>query len=447
VLDFLKRLNQFIVTNSLCNKGDKIIVACSGGADSVVLANALHHAGYTIALAHCNFQLRGKESDEDEAFVKQLSASLNIQFFCIKFNTKAFATDNNLSIQESARKLRYDWFEQLRNEIKFHKIAVAHHANDSVETSLINLIRGTGINGLKGIEAKNGRIIRPLLFAQRSEIEQFAAINHLNFRTDSSNLSNDYLRNAIRNSIIKAIENEQPSFQKIMLQNIQNFNAASKIYNQEIEKKRKSILKQLGNQCKISLPSVINYHSSSTLLFELIYPFGFNHSQALDILSNKIQSGKVFLSATHRAIIHQKNLLITEIAQPNADFYTANNATDVVTLSNGSLLFKEVKYTQETLKATDEFTALLDAKHIKFPLIIRKWQQGDYFYPFGMNGKKKKLSDFFTSKKISLIEKENTWLICSNQHILWVVGMRIDERFKITEATKNILKIEWKKGK
>ncbi len=443
-MTLISRFIDFNLAHQLFNSGDKIVVACSGGCDSMAMAHLFHQQKIKILLAHCNFQLRGDEANGDENFVKQKATEWKIDFQSIKFDTEKFAAENKISIQQAARKLRYDWFEKLLAENDFTKIATAHHLNDNIETVFINLVRGTGIAGLTGIAAQNKKIIRPILFATRNEIENYAAENNLDFRNDSSNNSDDYLRNKIRHHLVPLMKEMNPNFENTMAQNIFNFKEANELIDVILPQKLKKIIVQKKEEWYINLKLLNHQPAAATLLYEAVKPFGFNTSQAFDIFNNKNSiSGTTYFSATHRLLKHQQTWVISKINEQKKSVEYIDEQTQKVVLENGKLTIEKIEWTAENKISTNNSIALLDAKNIDFPLTLRTWKPGDYFYPLGMNTKKKKLSDFFVQQKLSLIEKEKMLLLCSGQRILWVVGMRIDERFKITNSTKKVLKIVW----
>ena len=446
-MNLISRFIDFNATHQLFNNGDGVIVACSGGCDSMVMAHLFYQQKIKILLAHCNFQLRGKEANGDENFVKQQAEAWQIPFHAIHFDTEKFAAENKMSIQQAARKLRYDWFEKLLVENNCTKIATAHHLNDNIETVFINLIRGTGMAGLTGIAAQNKKIIRPILFATRKEIENYAAENNLDFRTDSSNHSDDYLRNKIRHHVVPLMQEMNPNFENTMAQNIFNFKEANELVDVALPQKLKKIIVQKKEEWFINLKLLYHQPAAATLLYEAVKPFGFNTSQAFEIFNNKNSiSGTTYFSATHRLLKHQQTWVISKINEQKKTVEYIDEQTKKVVLEHGKLTIEKIKWTAENKISTDNSIALLDAKNIAFPLTLRSWKTGDYFYPLGMNRKKKKLSDFFVQQKLSLIEKEKTLLLCSGQHILWVVGRRMDERYKITTATKNVLKVGWEKS-
>ncbi|MCW3105235.1 MAG: tRNA(Ile)-lysidine synthase [Bacteroidetes bacterium] len=418
--------------------GDTVLLAVSGGIDSVVMCELFHKAGISFSIAHCNFQLRGKESEGDEAFVKKLAAAYNVPFHSIRFKTNAFAKKNKLSIQVAARNLRYEWFEQLREASGSASIATAHHADDSVETFLINLVRGTGIAGLHGILPKQGKIIRPMLFCNKEAISDFAKKNKLKFRSDSSNDSDKYLRNRIRKSILPALKKLNPSIDTAILKNIEHLSGVEQIFRREILRTKKEILRVKNSTVYISISGLKELDPLPAYLFELLKPYGFNAASIEEIIhSLGTISGKQFTSATHRLIRDRKDLII----QPKEQL-AAESASFTVKKNQRSAEGEGIRLSFSQLPAgtnfsRSEMSASLDLDTLSFPLTIRKWREGDSFQPIGMKGKKK-LSDFFIDRKLSIAQKEDTWLLVSGGEIAWVIGQRIDDRFKVSAQTKKI---------
>jgi tRNA(Ile)-lysidine synthase len=433
----VKLFKSFISNNNLCDKNDTILVTVSGGIDSVVLLDLFFRENYNIALAHCNFKLRNKESDDDELFVKSLCEKYKIKNHFIAFDTKEYATQQGISIEMAARKLRYNWFNKLCNDYNYSKVAVGHHLNDSIETIFINLLRGTGINGITGIAPKNENIIRPLLFATREQIEEYAKLNNLKYRNDSSNKSTVFIRNIIRHKIIPEFKKINPSFEKTMMQNTENLKNASTIFNNHIEKTTRDIVIKNGNQYKISIDKLNNLPEKQTWLFEFLNKFGFSFDNVVNIISKlNTNAGKQFFSNTHQLLIDRDYLLIEEQNKSNRNFI-ANNISELSELPVN--ISVSVVEPENFILDKNQLTANIDLDKIKFPVSIRKWQDGDYFYPLGMN-KKKKLSDFFIDNKINRFAKDKTWIFSDAENrIFWVGGLRIDNRFKVTDNTKNIL--------
>jgi tRNA(Ile)-lysidine synthase len=427
----------------LCGKSGKILLAVRGGADSVVMAELFFRAGYKFGIVHCNFRLRAEESDADEKFVRELALKkYKIPFFVKRFDTKKFAEQHKLSIQEAARELRYAYFEEIRKKEHFSSIATAHHADDSIETFFINLLRGSGISGLSGIPVKQKNIIRPLLFAFRNEIEAYAEKNNITFRTDSSNKDSKYLRNKIRNKLMPVMEQIYPQYRNAVNTSITNLRNTEAIYRSYLEKI--SLLKTNKNGLlTISIKELKKLAPSSHYLFEFISAFGFNKYVCEDICNSLDEvSGKIFLSPTHRLVKDRENLIIEKrnTEEPGQVFFLNEDAKQISIPVKLKLTVK--KSPCLTTFSADKNVALLDKDKLVFPLTIRKWQKGDYFYPLGMKGKKK-LSDFFTDQKFSVIDKANTWLLCSEDKIAWVIGWRIDDHFKINARTQNILEVKW----
>ena len=439
----LVKFLKHIESNSLCNKADKILLAVSGGVDSVVMAELFHRAGFCFEMVHCNFSLRGKESDDDETFIRHLAKNkYNVPCHVKRFDTKAFAAQNKRSIQEAARILRYDYFEEIRKKQKLDYIATAHHADDRIETFFINLLRGSGISGLSGIPVKQKNIIRPMLFAFRNEIEDFAKENNIIYRTDSSNKDNKYLRNKIRNKLMPVLENIYPQYRTAIDTTITNLKNTETIYRGRLEKIQ--LLKANKNGLKtISISELKKLVPASHYLYEFISPYGFNRHVCDDICNSLDEiSGKLFFSPTHRLVKDRKNLILEARTESDNDqiFFLAEG----IKQTDDPLKLRISKKTTTELKtlSTDNNVALLDKDKLVFPLIIRKWKRGDAFYPLGMKNKKK-LSDFFTDNKFSLIDKSNVWLLCSENKIVWIIGHRIDNRYKINERTQNILQVKW----
>ncbi|HOX77587.1 MAG TPA: tRNA lysidine(34) synthetase TilS [Bacteroidales bacterium] len=438
----LDEFTGFITDNLLFSRESRILLAVSGGIDSVVMTDLFHQAGYNFSLAHVNFHLRGDESDRDERFVRKLAAHYQAQIHVNHVDTAGYAKRYGISIQVAARDIRYQWFDELLRQHGFDQVATAHHLDDQVETFLINLARGTGIAGLHGIPVRQGKIVRPLLFATRKQIEDYANAHRLDFIEDSSNRSLKYTRNRIRHKIIPELEKINPSFRATLAETINNISDAEKIYLQAIEDTRNSIIDQRGNLITISVSQFFNLAPLKTLAFELLSPFGFNKSNIEDIIGLRdAVTGKEIISPTHRLVKDRELFIIV----PRHDLKIKNeyelNRND---LQIGidvpvQLSFAVMENIPASLKFPDN-VALLDLDKLLFPLRLRKWKRGDRFIPFGMSGSIK-LSDFFINQKMSKIEKENQWLLCSGTDIVWVIGRRIDDRYKIHRETQKILRI------
>lgn len=435
----LKGFKAYIKQEKLILSKDKVLLAVSGGVDSIAMCELFKQADISFGIAHCNFQLRGKESEEDENFVEALAEHYGVSFHSIGFETNAFAKKNKLSIQAAARKLRYDWFEELRTHFNYTSVATAHHSDDSIETFFINLIRGTGISGLHGILPKQGNIIRPLLFAGKTELLAFAKKNKLKFREDSSNSSEKYLRNKIRLKLVPLLKEINPDISNTLLENMQRLAMAENIYLKEIEKQKKKVLKEQKGKLYLSITKLRELDPIGTYLFEILRPLGFNASTVEDIIASLDgHSGKQFFSETHRLIRDREELVIESLKlEARSKKLEVKSGQKEIGFNDLKLTFSKALLTSNFTLPTSKKIAALDFDKLKFPLKIRKWKNGDSFQPLGMKGKKK-LSDFFIDRKFSIDKKEKTWLLISGEDIVWIIGERMDDRFKITPKTKKI---------
>jgi tRNA(Ile)-lysidine synthase len=437
-------LLKYIQRENLFKPKEKILLAVSGGIDSVVLCDLFHAAGMSVGIAHCNFNLRAGESDGDEQFVKELAAKYKTSFHHIRFDTDAYARKNKISIQVAARELRYEWFEKIRTQYHYHYIATAHHQGDVIETFFINLIRGTGISGLRSIVPKQETIIRPLLFATKKSILAYAEKNKIMYREDSSNTSDKYLRNKIRHHLLPVLNELSPVAESSITHSIEKLREAEFIYKKAIEDVRSKLCIEQGNTICMAITELKKLDPIATYLYELLKPYGFNAASANDIINVLSgDSGKQFLSSTHRLIKDRYFLIIEPLTTSETCVEYLIEKDQVEFKIPGSDLNLQFQFTTpEYPISTAASTAAIDADKVYFPLMIRKWKTGDVFQPLGMKGKKK-LSDFFIDKKLSVIEKENTWLLCSGEKIVWVIGMRLDERFKVTDKTQNVILVSF----
>ena len=418
-------------------EGKKLLIAVSGGVDSVVLTHLLQKLKFNISIAHCNFQLREKESDLDEAFVLNILQKSYNQTFTKKINTKEFAKKNKLSTQVAARNLRYKWFKELIKEHKFDFILTAHHADDNLETFLINLTRGSGIDGFTGIPTINLKTVRPLLIFSRQEILDYANKNNIEWREDKSNNEIKYIRNKIRHQIVPGLKEINPNLLETFSKTIENLQQSRDIIDDRVKEIKKEIVTIENNIIKVNVIKLKKLSNPKAYLFELLKSYHFTEWKDVKNLISA-QSGKQIFSATHRLVKHRNELLLS--IRGNNSFcetsFIINKNTSKIT-NPINLEFKTIK---EFLKG-DRQTICVDKDLLKFPLIVRKWKNGDYFYPSGMKGKKK-LSKFFKDEKLSLLDKENIWLLCSSENeIIWVINKRQDNRFLVNNTSKNIIKI------
>lgn len=435
-------LNAFVEhihRKNLFTRKNKLLLAISGGIDSVVLAHLLHKAGFNFSMAHCNFNLREKDSLKDEKFCSALAKKLQVPFYCQTFDVKAYCKKNKVSVQMAARELRYDWFMELLNKEKINYLLTAHHANDAIETVFINLLRGTGINGLKGISDKADRVIRPLLHFSKAEIDEFAKLNKLKYRLDKSNLETKYERNFLRLKIIPALKKINPAFEKIMLSNVSHFKEEANMLNDFLIEKLKRYVSnkhefvyidKLGLKQEKYLPSVLHF---------ILSPFGFNASQLKDVEESILkngQVGKVVFSSKCILTIDRTHLIIKDNQKGDFEPLIINSLADFKTIDH---LLELKKISTFILPTSKEL--VLEVDKLVFPLTIRKKNTGDKFKPFGMN-KFKLLSDFLKDQKLNKFEKDNCEvLVNGNNDIIWILGYRSDNRYKVETHATNLIKL------
>lgn len=417
----------------------KLIVAVSGGLDSVVLAHLCKILDLHLSLAHCNFNLRGTESDEDEEFVLNLGEELDVEVFVQNFDTNAYATENKTSIQMAARELRYNWLYELAQQLQFDYILTAHHADDNLETFLINFTRGTGLNGLTGIPVINNKVVRPLLSFSRKQILDYATKNSIRWREDSSNSTRKYLRNKLRHEVVPILKEINPQLLESFQTTLENLNDTADIVEESLNAVSKRAIVNIDESAvtyKVSEFKKVN--NSKAYLYEMFKDYGF--TEWYDVVGLlDAESGKFVKSNTHKLTKHRDLLILTDINQPSkSDDIILVNKVDV-SLKTPFGNFSIVQTDKKQLNAKN--TIYVDMDKLQFPLKLRVWQKGEYIYPLGMQGKKK-LSKFLKDEKLTPLQKESTWVLESNGKIIWVIGRRADERFKVTDSTRHILKIE-----
>lgn len=426
---------EYIISNFSYLVGKKLLIACSGGLDSVVLTHLMKEAGFEISLAHCNFSLRGKESDGDEMFVIGLAKQMNISVFAETFDTHKFAEEHKVSTQMAARTLRYNWFDEILINFKFDFLLTAHHLDDDLETFFINLSRGTGLNGLTGIPKKNNKIIRPILDFSREEILQYAEKNNLKWREDSTNQKSDYLRNKLRLEVLPKFKETNETVLKNFQKTQKNLQASRHLIEDYMSLIYKLVVSEAKDSYKINIQKLKELPHTDELLYELLNGFGFTEWQDISNLLNA-QTGKQIFSKTHQLLKNRKELILSEIILNELIEEFLISKEGITTPIQ--LKIEASKYIGETEKNL----IYVSAEKLKFPLKLRKWRSGDSFQPFGMNGKKK-LSKFFKDEKIPLTEKDKIWLLLSEDKIVWVIGYRMDDCFKVTENTKKILQFRF----
>ena len=448
-MTFPERFIQQLKKYSFIQPQHKQLLAISGGVDSVVLADLMYKAGYDFMVAHCNFQLRGEESERDEQFVRKFAAGYDKTFLVKRFETEKFAAANKLSIQVAARQLRYSWFSSIVQQKEeavcdgqVQYIVTAHHANDQVETMLMNFFKGTGITGLHGILPLKGKLFRPLLFARKEEILQYAKENSLQFVEDSSNLTDKYTRNFFRHRLFPLLKEIYPAVEENLIKNIERFTETEELYKEAITQHKKKLLETKGNERHIPILKLLKTTSLKTVLYEIIKDFGFASTQVEEVMDLfESDSGKYVASKNYRIIKNRKWLIISPVQSIESSVILIEEGDKVITFQKGELHIERVSVENFHL-STDKNIAALDSSTISFPLILRQWKQGDYFYPLGMV-RKKKVTRFLNDLKLSLTQKENIWVIEMNKKIIWVAGKRIDDRFKITPNSKNIIQITY----
>ena len=439
-----RTVRKFIESNKLLPEGGRVIVALSGGADSVALLDILHRLGYTCIGAHVNFHLRGDESDRDAAFSHHFCVQLGIPFYKTDLYAEKYADEEGVSVEMAARTMRYKWFEQLRKEQSAVAVAVAHHKDDSIETVLLNLIRGTGIRGLTGIKARNGSIVRPLLCCNREDVLDYIQQNNLSFVTDRTNLLNEYRRNKIRNEVLPLLESIQPSVRESISRTIDHLNETEIVYEKALEEAKDRICptwrKTSYSPFSISLTALELEKAPQSILYELLSDFGFGRMDVGTIWKNRFNgSGKVHYSHTHRLVFDREYLLITDIPAPEMAEYILDESISSI-VEPVHITFERIPVALGQSLSASKSVASLDIDKLIFPLIIRHPRKGDSFIPFGMHGRKL-ISDYCIDRKFTAVEKEDLWLLCSGKDIVWLVGERIDNRFKVEATTKVMYKL------
>ena len=430
----LTKFQNHIEQNFLQLKDKKLLLAVSGGVDSMVLLDLFYKLRFDICVVHCNFQLRGKESDADEMLVRETCQDSYIPYFIESFDTLEFAKENKLSIQLAARKLRYDWFQEFIS-LGFDYVLTAHHLDDNVETFLINFTRGTGLEGLTGIPAQNGNIIRPLLPFSREEIENYALENKIQWREDSSNASDKYFRNKLRHNIVPTLKELNTGFLDSFQNTLHHLQQSESLVNDASKLVFEKVVEEKENQLEIHLKPLLEFQNYKAYLYQWLKAYGFSAwNDIYDLV--EAQSGKQVFSETHVLLKDREKLILSE--RKSTDKSAVFIIESIESKVNIPLKLRFCKAVN--IFETVSNCIFVDESKIKFPLTIRKWQEGDYFYPSGMNGKKK-LSKYFKDEKYSLLDKENQWLLCSEDQIIWVIGKRADNRYIANETTQNSIKI------
>lgn len=438
----LQRFCQYITENKLFLPSQKILLAVSGGIDSVVMTDLFSKAGYVFGIAHCNFRLRGDESDGDEAFVKRLAAAYQVPFFSTGFDTASAAHTAGISIQMAARDLRYDWLNQLLIQEGYDFLATAHHLNDIIETVLLNLTRGTGIHGLAGIRMKAGKLIRPLLFATREEIQAYVEAQGLKWREDSSNESVKYYRNLIRHEVIPVLKKINPSLETTFGESSEKLLAAEALFNEKVEETGKKLCVWKDEELYIDIAALEMENEKKILFYEMLKDYGFSYSEISNLLFTR-QTGKKIESATHIAVRDRDHFIVAPRRPDGMKEYLVEKGMKEVHIEDLSLELS-ITGNENFVISKSSDTASLDYDKLQFPLKLRGWQPGDWLIPFGL-GRRKKVSDLLVDLKIPRHHKDQVKVLLSGDAVVWVVGLRTDERFRITEETQKILVVRSKK--
>ena len=433
-----QKVQTYIQKHKLLTREGKIIVGVSGGTDSVVLLHVLMALGYDCVIAHCNFHLRMEESDRDELFVRNLAKELKVPYYSVDFETTKYASEHKISIEMAARDLRYAWFYELLDNHYAQAIAVAHHADDSIETLLMNLVRGTGLKGLTGIQPRNQKLVRPLLCCTRLELETYLVRYDLDHIEDSTNAHDDYQRNKFRNEVFPLLEQVNPSVRQTLYDSLERFEGNYIIYQQAIDRMKDDIVHVEPGLVKMDIETIKKQIHIPTLMYELLHSYGFGAAvigQVTDQLDG--ESGKVFFSETHRLLKDRKYLMISALDVNDEKEYQIKEDDTVIELPFEMEIRKQVNG-NGFLVSKESNRIHVDASKVTFPLLLRRWKDGDSFYPFGMN-QRKKISNFFIDNKLSLLEKEHSWILESNGEIVWIVGQRLDNRFRVMNDTKEVI--------
>lgn len=440
ILLMLRVVSRFIEKRSLLSLNRPVVVGLSGGADSVALLAVLVRLGYDCVALHCNFHLRGDESLRDEEFSRSFAKRLGVTFHKVDFDTAEYAAVHHLSIEMAARELRYDWFEKMRLAVGAQAVAVAHHRDDSVETLLMNMLRGSGVRGLGGIRARNGNVVRPLLCLSREEIVEWISAQGYNFVVDSTNMSDAYTRNFIRLRVLPLLEELNPAVRTTLARTADHISAAGAIYSSVVERAKSELVAADGS---ISINMLVSYPAPEAILFEILRDYGFSRSQSDDVFDSlNGESGRSFYSSTHRLLKDRERLIVVSLEENGDDL------SYQIDIESG-IIDTPLKLSLDVLPIDSDFSivrdkniAYFDCDKVKEPLMLRHWREGDWFVPFGMRGRKK-LSDYFSDHKFSLLDKERAWLLCGGNDILWLVGERSDDRYRIDNSSKRALVVKF----
>ncbi len=432
----LQQFLNHLSTIPSVQRGDRFLLAVSGGVDSMVMLDLFTSAGLSIGVAHCNFQLRPEEAAEEQRLVEETCDAKNIPFFARSFETASHASEHGISTQLAARNLRYEYFEQLRSSEQFNWIATAHHLNDSFETILLNLVRGTGMDGLSGIPMINGHTIRPMLFLLRDEIERYASEKRIAFRTDSSNLKSDYARNLIRNKAMPLLREINPGLDGTLESTITRLTMTRHLLDTALQEFFDRAVTIVNGQTSIDRKLLMEHQTPALVLWEILKRSGFAFEECRKIVQTS-QVGKVFSSRSHELLVDRESLILAETKHKAGETIELN-LRDHTAVRNGVQLELKDLPVGEVIIEKDPALAFFDLDKLSFPLVWREWRSGDRFIPLGMTAHKK-LSDFFIDKKVDRFAKSDMSVIESGGEIIWVVGVRVSESVKVTASTRRVL--------
>ncbi|WP_255711088.1 tRNA lysidine(34) synthetase TilS [Dyadobacter chenhuakuii] len=434
----------FINQHKLDLEKQPCLLTVSGGVDSIVMLHLFHKAGFSVGIAHCNFGLRGEESNGDEEFVRQLAQAYGFPFFAKHFDVKSFAKEKGISTQMAARDLRYEWFETLKTTNGYTYIATAHHANDSLETTLLNLTRGTGLSGLHGISGINNHLIRPLLLATKEQILTYAQENALTWREDRSNASDDYKRNLIRHKVVPVLQQLNPSLEATFIHSSAKLSSADRLLKEMLDEWASGVVVKEGEQVRISKAKIVLESEPGYRLWHILQDYGFAYAQVEKIVEGlNGMPGKLFESASYTLLIDRKDLILKNrvIAASDDEIKIEESQSEVNIAGRLISLYKKSRNSNDELPSNKSIVSINYDKLV-FPLKIRKWEVGDSFRPLGMNGARKKLSDLFIDSKMDRFAKEQVLVLLNgNGEVIWVVGVRLDERYKVHGRTAHILQV------
>ena len=439
----LDGFEKYIEENELFSHDDRLLLTVSGGVDSMVMMSLAAAAGYRFGVAHCNFQLRGKESDEDERLVEREAKRYGAEFYNKRFDTEGEMERTGESMEMAARRLRYAWFRELCDEHGYTAIAIAHHSNDSIETFFINMLRGTGLRGLTGITTQVGRVVRPMMFATRKDIHDYAIAHHIPFREDSSNKSTKYLRNKVRIGLVPMLKEINPQFTTIMRRNIARLSQAQDFITSAMNIIKGESLEHHGDMNILRVGNIRPTLPRNYVIYEILNSeYGFK-GDVVDALCHALDNGATgrrFYSREWVAVVDRGDVVVAPITEDDS-CETIVERNTVRSYAGGSVLYYEhcnIDFIDNLDQG--ENVALLDADKLRYPLYVRRWREGDWFIPFGMSGRKK-LSDYLIDKKVSMAEKSRQFVLVSGEDIVWVIGRRLDDRFAITRKTENVLRV------